>query len=262
VDTVDTHCHVGLDWFEPVEVLLFQMERNGVDRAVLIQTNKEYDNSYILQCADTYPGRFAAVGAVDGCGSGAADALDDLADQGLQGIRFSLIDLTDDAPDPVPFLQHAASLGMKISVLGLHHHFAAPEFEKLIQQLPDLPMIIEHLGFVTTTNTDSIASFERVLDLARHPNVYAKVPGLGELLPRPAPMRHPSFDVDDVPPFIDQAIDAFGADRLMIGTDSPVCSYREGYANVVGNLRAVLGRRSPAERDAILGGTASALFAF
>jgi L-fuconolactonase len=104
--------------------------------------------------------------------------------------------------------------------------------------------------------------FTRALALAEQPNVYMKVHGLGEMMTRPAPMRHPPFDLDRVPPFIDMAIDAFGADHLMLGTDSPPCSHREGYANVVGWLRAYLARRSRAEQDAILAGTAQSLFTF
>ncbi len=37
VPVVDAHCHVSPVWYEPVETLLFQMERNGVDTAILIQ---------------------------------------------------------------------------------------------------------------------------------------------------------------------------------------------------------------------------------
>ena len=44
---VDTHCHASASWFEPVEVLLDQMNRNGVDKAALIQFRGVFDNSYL-----------------------------------------------------------------------------------------------------------------------------------------------------------------------------------------------------------------------
>ena len=62
---VDTHCHVSLVYYEPVEVLLFQMDRAGVDHAVLIQMREEYDNEYQFECVHRYPGRFASVVLVD-----------------------------------------------------------------------------------------------------------------------------------------------------------------------------------------------------
>ena len=57
---VDTHCHVGLHKYEPVEALLFHMERAGVDQAVLIQYMGNSDNGYIVDAIEANPGRFAA----------------------------------------------------------------------------------------------------------------------------------------------------------------------------------------------------------
>ena len=59
---VDTHCHVSPYWYEPVETLLYQMNSNGVDKAVLIQMGGDYDNSYLIECVRRFPGRFSAVG--------------------------------------------------------------------------------------------------------------------------------------------------------------------------------------------------------
>lgn len=62
---VDTHCHASPDWFEPIESLLFQMDTCGVDKAVLVQHGGEYDNAYLLTCAEQHSGRFAVTGLVD-----------------------------------------------------------------------------------------------------------------------------------------------------------------------------------------------------
>ena len=58
---VDSHCHVSPLWFEPVETLLDQMDRNGVAQAVLIQIRDEPDNTYQQNCLRRFPGRFASV---------------------------------------------------------------------------------------------------------------------------------------------------------------------------------------------------------
>jgi L-fuconolactonase len=47
---IDTHCHASPYWFEPVEILLDEMNLNGVDQAVLIQICGQYDNSYLIEC--------------------------------------------------------------------------------------------------------------------------------------------------------------------------------------------------------------------
>ena len=62
---IDTHCHAGRNWFEPLETLLFQMDRNGVDGAVLIQHGGTYDNDYLFECVSAQPGRFKIVVMID-----------------------------------------------------------------------------------------------------------------------------------------------------------------------------------------------------
>ena len=53
---VDTHCHIGLHKYEPVEVLIFHMERAGVDQAVLIQyMGNSADNRYIVEAMEASP---------------------------------------------------------------------------------------------------------------------------------------------------------------------------------------------------------------
>ena len=73
---IDTHCHAGNNWFEPIETLEFEMDRNGVDQAVLIQHGGTYDNTYLLQEAAKRPGRFKVAVLVD---PGSRDPLGDLA---------------------------------------------------------------------------------------------------------------------------------------------------------------------------------------
>ena len=62
---VDTHCHASPYWFEPIEILLDEMTRNHVDKAVLIQARGFFDNSYLIECKRRFPGRFAVVVIVD-----------------------------------------------------------------------------------------------------------------------------------------------------------------------------------------------------
>ena len=62
---IDTHCHAGNSWFEPIEILEFEMERNGVDKAALIQHGGTYDNTYLLQEAAKRSGRFKVAALVD-----------------------------------------------------------------------------------------------------------------------------------------------------------------------------------------------------
>ena len=58
---VDTHVHVALHIYEPVEILLTQMAYNGVEKTLLVQSTTTYDNTYVIECMRRFPGRFSVV---------------------------------------------------------------------------------------------------------------------------------------------------------------------------------------------------------
>ncbi|HXF64177.1 MAG TPA: hypothetical protein VNK95_21295, partial [Caldilineaceae bacterium] len=62
---VDTHCHIARNWYEPLESLLFQMDRCGVAQAILVQMLGQSDNEYQMACARRHPDRLASVVIVD-----------------------------------------------------------------------------------------------------------------------------------------------------------------------------------------------------
>jgi L-fuconolactonase len=64
----------------------------------------------------------------------------------------------------------------------------------------------------------------------------------------------------DLRPVLDTALELFGPDRLMLGSDWPVSVLAGGYARVWGELSRLVDQLSPAERDAVRGGTAVACY--
>ena len=175
--TIDTHCHASPSWFEPIEVLLFQMNQHAVDRSVLIQIRGEFDNGYLIECARRFPRRFSVVASVDIDQPEAPETLGRWASEGIEGVRLGPIDRSP-GRDPLSIWRKASALGLVISCLGLHEEFASDEFRKLVEELPDMPFIIEHLGFIGPTAERPYSTYRRILALARYPNVYMKVPGL------------------------------------------------------------------------------------
>src|SRR5216683_3202718 len=144
---VDTHCHASLDWYEPVETLLYEMDRNGVDHAVLVQIMGQFDNEYQFDCVRRYPGRFANVVLVDTDRLDSVRTLERLAERGASGVRLRP---TTRSPgdDPLAIWRTADRLGLVISSGGDSSGFASDEFAATIQALPGLPIVIEHLGSV------------------------------------------------------------------------------------------------------------------
>jgi L-fuconolactonase len=259
---VDTHCHASPLWYEPVEMLLHQMDRNNVAHAVLIQMMGQFDNSYQGECQRRYPGRFASIVIVDTDRPDAAETLGALAASGAAGIRLRP---TTRSPgdDPFAIWRAVARLDLTVSCMGSADDFASAAFADLIAQLPGLRIVVEHLGSLKYADAapDRAETVKQVFALARFPNTFVKVPGLGECCRRTLPVGS-SFPFDTpLPPFYELAYEAFGPHRMMWGSDYPPVSCREGYANA---LRFAMERYAPLpqdEQEAIFGGTAMGVFA-
>ena len=87
---IDSHVHTGENWSEPVDVLLYQMDSNGVDGAVLAAHNGNFDNSYLLDCAKRHEGRFKVIALVDLSDAGCVKTLETLKKDGASGFRINL----------------------------------------------------------------------------------------------------------------------------------------------------------------------------
>ena len=264
---VDTHCHASPYWFEPVEVLLDEMSRNGVDKAVLTQFFGVYDNSYLVECMTRFPGRFSVIGLVDVSDPDALTNLESLHRQGVEGIRFNST-MRSPGSDPIGVWRKAADLGMIASVMGSVESYAAAEFENIVKELPNLKVLIEHLGGVganwgpgRSNQAIPYDTYRSVLDLAKYPNTYMKIPGLGEFCTRPLPFQ-PPYPFDEVHSLIEMAVDAFGADRLMWGSDFPPVANREGYRNALTLPMERLQARSQQEVEWVFGKTAEIMWKF
>ncbi len=258
---VDSHCHVSPVWYEPVESLLHQMERNGVEHAVLIQMQGQANNDYQFECVRRYPGRFAPVVWIDVAQPDAPRVLERLAEQGASGVRLRAT-MRSPGDDPLAIWRAAERLGLAVSCLGDSGDFGSDEFARLVEALPGLTIVIEHLG--SANRPDQGAAEEeargRVFALARYPNLYLKVPGLGEFCRRAMPVAEPFPFERPLPPLLELAYDSFGPRRLMWGSDYPPVSAREGYRNALQLVMEQFADKGEQERRLIFGETALSVF--
>ncbi len=258
---VDSHCHASPVWYEPVESLLYEMEQNNVAHAILIQINGQTHNDYQFDCLARYPGRFASVVTVDTNGSDAPDDLRRLADRGASGVRLRP-ETRSPGDDPFAIWRTAEQLGIGVSCIGKAKDYASDDFSQLIEQFPDLNVVLEHLGSLgskTPEQTDE-AIIAKVLDLTRFPNVTIKVPGLGEFCTRAIPGDDPFPFERPIPILLERVYDAFGPDRMMWGSDYPPVSGREGYRNALQLPLEAFAAKSDAAKARIFGEVALRIF--
>ena len=262
MDIVDTHCHACLSWYEPAELLVRQMDLNGVRFACLVQIKGQYDNGYQQEVVRRYPGRFVSVVHLDAARPDAEAELERLAGQGAVGLRL-LPDARSPGRDPLAIWKKAASLGLPVTTGGgTAAEIARGGLEELIRALPDLTLILEHLGSVNHPDGEEapFALRRRVYDLARYPHVYTKFHGLGEFCSRNMPVTEPFPFRTPVPPLLDMAMESFGPARMMWGSDYPPVSSREGYASALRFPREHLARYGEEAVALAFGGTAKKVY--
>ncbi|RIK38348.1 MAG: amidohydrolase [Chloroflexi bacterium] len=258
---IDTHCHAAPVWYEPVESLVYQMDQNNVEQAVLVQIRGYFDNDYQFECEKQYPGRFISVVLVDVGRPDAPDQLERLAEQGARGVRLAPDDCSPGA-DPLAIWRKAAELGLPVSCGGAIEGFAAADFAQLVATFPTLPIIVEHLASLKATDGQLPPEVTRrqIWALAHYPNVYMKIHGLGEICRRNLPVTTPfPFDPAGLT-ILREAYAAFGAERLMWGSDYPPVSGREGYAAALRFPLAEFASLSETARALIFGGVAAKLY--
>jgi predicted TIM-barrel fold metal-dependent hydrolase len=148
-----------------------------------------------------------------------------------------------------PYYVAAERLGVPIFI-ALHGH--ATEFEATITAHPGLRFIVDHVGLPTPPNGAQpgqhlFAELPSVLALARFPNVAVKFTGVPALSAE-------SYPFADVWPHMRELVDAFGADRLMWGSDFTRCKSLHTYRDSV-NFFVFTDQLSESEKEAMGSGT-------
>lgn len=226
---VDAHCHTSDRWYEPVEVLVSQMDRLSIDVGILTQYSGQFDNSYQQEALKRYPGRLASVVVVNSALESAPDDLAKWVDGGASGVRIRPTDRMSGA-DGLALWRRADALGIPVSTLGEGTEFLSPQFQEVLETFPDLPIIIEHLGTRGETGLSFTPEEARqIYALSRYPNLYMKFHGLAEFSPRVPDRTSKDRFLTPLRPHLELALNAFGAERLMWGSDFPPVSAREGY---------------------------------
>ena len=231
---IDTHCHAGINWFEPIENLIYQMESNQVDRAVLIQ-HKGSANDYLYECKEKYPEKFSVVTSIN-WGSNLDAQLKEFHSKGISGVRVYL-----DFPEIFEkkgseFFQNCSEKNLVISLASSLEIFSSGNFSKVVKDNIKTTFVIEHLagvGNINSANKNTIDQFEKVLNLSNNNNLYMKIPGLGELNMRPDILNKNLPFTEDNSGLIGKTLNSFSSNNLMWGSDYPPVSNREGYRNAL-----------------------------
>ena len=236
------------------ENLVGHLTAAGMHYSILVQTQHTLaENHWALSLAEQNSFIAGVVGWVDLASPDVEENLRQLQKHSkFVGIRH----ITQDEPDNNFIVRSDIRRGLGcLERLGIpfdllfyeqHLHHAAT----LGQAFPNLPLVIDHLAKPKIKNRE-VSDWEHNLrQAARHSNIYCKLSGL---------VTEANWDhwtPDDLQPYIEIALAAFGPRRCMFGSDWPVCELAGSYTDVLAALQEVISRLSTEDQNWILGKTA------
>jgi L-fuconolactonase len=237
------------------------IERAGIDRTILVQTTSSLEETReFLATASATPFIAGVIGWVDLTDAAVADTLADLAagagGSHLVGIRHQV----HDEPDPAWLLRTDVNRGIAaVGAAGLAYDLLVrlrelPAALETARAHPDVPFVIDHLAKPPIRSGEVEPWHSLMRPFAALDNVSCKVSGLvteADWL---------GWRADDLRPFVNAALEIFGPDRLMFGSDWPVCLVAATYEEVLDAARSVTSALSPDERDQVFGETARRVY--
>ncbi|MCY4525789.1 MAG: amidohydrolase family protein [Anaerolineaceae bacterium] len=239
-----------------------QLDEVGMHKTVIVQAADSYeDTDYMLATAaanDWVAGVVGWLPLLDPAEMARKIDEDYGKNPYFRGIRHLIHEIAD--PDwvtqdqVIEGLQVLADRGLTFDVVAVfpNHLKHVPT---LSERVPDLKMVVDHLAKPPLDADDSRIWREQMAAAAENPNVYAKVSGLNT-----ATGDLENWTWEDIKPWVDSALEIFGADRLMFGSDWPVAILAGTYKKVHDETTKALADLSEEEKTAIWGGTGNAFY--
>ncbi len=247
------------DWL-PADLASLQQSL-GFDGSIAVQARQSLAESYwLLGLADVDPRIQGVVGW--------ADLQDDRVEEELASLaahpRFvGVRHVAQDEPDDTFLLRPAFQRGIgRLGHFGLRYDILIyprqlPAAIGLVRNFPEQPFVLDHLAkpFI---RVGALSPWrEQIQELATFPQVFCKVSGMV------TEADHTQWKLADFEPYLDVVVEAFGPQRLMFGSDWPVCLLAGRYDQVVQLVEEYVQRRAgwgPAETEAFFGGNCAAFY--
>ncbi|HTQ38857.1 MAG TPA: amidohydrolase family protein [Pirellulales bacterium] len=234
------------------------LNRVGVDRTVFVQSLHSLEETeWALQLATENPWIAGVVGWLDLKSPDLERHIDRFSDQvKLVGVRHIVHDESDERwlldECVVRGLKVLARCGLKYDLLLRPQHLKY--IPQLAHRVPGLQMVVDHLakpligrGEFEPWQTDLAA-------VARVPDIYCKLSGMI------TEADHQRWSAEELFPYVDIVLDLFGPQRLMFGSDWPMCRLAGEYSEVLAAAHQALWSLSADERSDIFGKTASRFY--
>lgn len=231
-----------------------ELGRNGIDATVAVQADQsESETDFLIELAERNSYIAGVVGWVDLRSPNVSERLE----------RYSKFDrvvgfrhIVQAERDDYFVLQHDFVRGLRcLQQFGytfdlLVYPRQLPAAVELTSRLPEQMFVLDHLGKPEIRNGYRGGWRAQIRELASHPNVSCKLSGIV------TEADWSKWTAEDCKPYLDAVFESFGPERLMFGSDWPVCLVAATYSQVVNLVREYIAQCSPDQQDAIMGANA------
>jgi L-fucono-1,5-lactonase len=215
------------------------LQNSGVDRTVVVQAHQSLGESrWLLELASTNEIIAGAVIWVDLTSPKVAKDLDDLQSHPkFKGVRHIIEDEPDDAwmvrKDVLAGFAELERRDIPYDLLVYPRHLK--HVQTVRDHCPNLRMVVDHIAKPAIAKKAMDGWAESLANIARLPHTWCKLSGMV------TEADWKNWSPEDLKPYVAHVVQQFGCERVMFGSDWPVCTLAGTYQQVVDALRIALG---------------------
>lgn len=235
------------------------LAKNGIDKTILVQAAQtKAETDFLLELAAKHDFIAGVIGWLDMESPNFPNELELYSKKPkFLGIRPMLQDLADDdwivRPKVVDAFKAIAERNVPFEFLTFTRHL--PHVVKVLEMVPRLHAVVDHVSKPEIKNRKLDPWRSLMADVAKHKNVYCKISGMI------TEADHKNWTADDLRPYVEHVLGCFGADRVMYGSDWPVCLLAGTYDQVINAFQIILKPHLKGQQEAaVFGGNAARFY--
>lgn len=225
------------------------LAQNEVSQTVLVQASNSVDESrWLLSLADDHPFIAGVVGWADLMSPELDLQLDELTSHPkFKGVRHLVESEREDdwllQPQVLRGLNRLTAYDLSYDLLVHTRHLR--HIPKVADSCPELRLVIDHMAKPRIASREMQEWAEQLKPVASYQNIFCKLSGLV------TEADWNEWSTSDLRPYVDYALELFGPERLMFGSDHPVCLLAASYGEVLNSFREILKDLSGEDRTRI-----------
>ncbi|SFD65568.1 L-fuconolactonase [Paenibacillus catalpae] len=231
--------------------LLPLLQESGFDGSIAVQARQTLqETEWLLSLAEQNPEIKGIVGWVDLCSPEIGQQLEKYSTHPLlKGVRHVVHDEPDDRfvlrEDFMNGISALEKYGLTYDLLLFPKHL--PYAAELVEKFPNQPFVLDHIAKPDIAGKGFSHWAQDLAKLAAYPNVYCKLSGMV------TEAEWGNWKEEDFAVYLDAVIQCFGIDRVMIGSDWPVCTLSGTYEQTMNIVKHYLNAFTDKERSLALG---------